>query len=248
MTPLIMIHGLLGPLEGVIPPPSSLGAKVYYARLPGYGAAQVQPPVDGITLDGQAQAVVSQLNEIGINKAWILGHSVGGAIAMRVAALAPERVAGVLSVEGNFTLNDAFWCRHIAESDLSSWREEHANLVAHPDAWLVRAGVAPTPASIAHARRILGYQSAETLYAVARAVVRDTAASGFLADIRQQLDAGLALHLIAGERSRAGWDVPPWVSRSAASFTSVPDAGHMLMLEKPHAFWAAIEAALACQH
>jgi pimeloyl-ACP methyl ester carboxylesterase len=239
-----MIHGLLGPLEDITSPPTEFGAEVHYARLPGYGSIHVQPPSGGITLDGQAQAVIEQLHQSGLQKVWVLGHSVGGAIAMRVASLAPELVEGLLSVEGNFTLNDAFWCRRIAQSDLESWRIEHTNLIAQPESWLVKAGIESTPTSIAQAQRILGYQSAETLHAVAQAVVRDTGDPTFLEDIRHQLNRGLAVHLIAGEKSVSDWDIPTWVRQTSASFNTVPQTGHMLMLEKPQAFWDAIKEAL----
>lgn len=41
------------------------------------------------------------------------------------------------------------------------------------------------------------------------------------------------VHLVAGERSAGGWDVPDWAKTAAASDTVVPGVGHMMMLEEP---------------
>ena len=43
------------------------------------------------------------------------------------------------------------------------------------------------------------------------------------------------VQLVAGARSRAGWDVPDWALKAAASYTEIPEAGHMVMLEAPDA-------------
>jgi pimeloyl-ACP methyl ester carboxylesterase len=246
MTNLMVIHGLLGPLEGLMsPPPPGLALQDRYARLPGHGSLRAMPPPEGLSLDGQAHAVIDQLRASAAGGAWLLGHSVGGAIALRAAALAPELVLGVVSVEGNFTLEDAFWSRRIAAMDFEAWREVHAAMVADPAAWMAATGLPQTRANRAAATAILQFQSAATLHQLARSVVADTGAPRYLADLRRCLDQGLSLHLLAGERSAAGWDVPPWVRKSAASSTVVPRTGHMLPLEDGEALWRAVAAAVA---
>jgi pimeloyl-ACP methyl ester carboxylesterase len=44
------------------------------------------------------------------------------------------------------------------------------------------------------------------------------------------------MHLLAGERSRAGWHVPESVLCRAASITMQSGVGHMMMLEAPEEF------------
>jgi pimeloyl-ACP methyl ester carboxylesterase len=52
--------------------------------------------------------------------------------------------------------------------------------------------------------------------------------------------SGLPVHLIAGERSRAGWGVPDDFARLAASFSIQPKVGHMMQLEEPEALLALV--------
>lgn len=246
MTNLMVIHGLLGPLDGLMaPPPPGLALDVRHAALPGHGGLRVMPPPEGLSLDGQARAVLDQMRTHGGGAAWLLGHSVGGAVALRVAALAPECVRGVISVEGNFTLEDAFWSRRIAAMDFEAWRDVHAAMVADPAAWMSATGLPQTRANRAAAATILHHQSAASLHQLARSVVVETGAPRYLADLRRALDEGLSLHLVAGERSAAGWDVPPWVRKAAASSVVVPRTGHMLPLEDSEALWRAAAQAIA---
>jgi hypothetical protein len=41
-------------------------------------------------------------------------------------------------------------------------------------------------------------------------------------------------------RSRAGWDVPDWALAEAASYSEIPDAGHVAMVDALEAFAAAL--------
>jgi pimeloyl-ACP methyl ester carboxylesterase len=67
-----------------------------YVDFPGYGVAQEQVPADGI--DGMAQAALDDAKGLGWEEFSVLGHSMGGLAALRVATLAPEQVRSVVSV------------------------------------------------------------------------------------------------------------------------------------------------------
>ena len=82
---------------------------------------------------------------------------------------------------------------------------------------------------------MLGYQPATTLRAMARAVIEFTGNPGYEPMLREVF-ARTPVHLVAGARSRAGWDVPDWALAEAASYTEIPDAGHMVMDDAPEAF------------
>ena len=234
-----MIHGLLGSIDYFAPAEHLAGIAVHTPDLQGYGTNRHADP-QTVSLAGQARHIAEFLRQQVDGAAWVLGHSVGGAVAMLVAAQAPDRVRGVISVEGNFTLNDAFWCRKIAALEPGDWQAEYQRMCGDEDAWLRASGIAPTPERAHWARRILDNQPATTVQAMARSVVNETGGHAYLASVRGLVDAGMPIFLLAGETSRAAWDVPAWVAAAAQRDIVLPDVGHMMMLESPQAFCAAV--------
>ncbi|WP_275761091.1 alpha/beta fold hydrolase [Ralstonia pseudosolanacearum] len=236
-TPLVMIHGLFGPLHGFGLAARLPGIAVHIPDLLGYGARPAEP---ALSLAAQAAEVVRILRQEVRQPCHLLGHSVGGAIAVLAAARAPELVKSIVGVEGNFTLDDAFMCRRIAPLDAREWAAELQRMQSDPLAWLAKGGIAPTPERLQMARCILHNQPAATLQAMARAVVRETAVPAYLETLRGLMSRGLPFHLLAGSRSAAAWHVPDWVRQHAQGSTELPDCGHMMMLEQPDLFCQAI--------
>ena len=79
---------------------------------------------------------------------------------------------------------------------------------------------------------------------MSRAIVEETRDPDFMQAVQAVVDVGLPIHLIAGERSAAAWDVPDFVRRAAHSYTEQPDAGHLMMLEAPDAFCRIVDECL----
>src|ERR1700712_5158374 len=102
MTPLVLIPGLLGSGGYYAPRQSIRDLDVRTPDLLGYGSKRTAE--QGVDLHGQADEIARILREEVGQPAWLLGHSVGGAVMMLAAERAPDRVRGVISVEGNFTL------------------------------------------------------------------------------------------------------------------------------------------------
>jgi pimeloyl-ACP methyl ester carboxylesterase len=198
-----------------------------------------------ITLASQTARVVEYLNEQVDEPCVLLGHSVGGAVAMLAAEAAPERVRGVINVEGNFTLAGAFWCRKIAGLPDKDWYAEHGRLVADPEGWLTNSDVAITPQRVEWARGALANQPRETIRAMARAVVAETGDVGYLRQIRSVVERGTPLFLLAGERSASGWDLPDWARAAARDYVVQKGVGHMMMLEQPDEFCRIVEDMVA---
>lgn len=241
---LLMVHGLLGPMDFFNPTARLPGAEVHAPDLPGY---RLQPPCSqgGMpTLKQHAEWVADYVRTRVGRPVCLLGHSVGGAIAMLAAGLLPGSVRMVINVEGNFTLNDAFWCRRIAAMPQEEWDAELRGLQADPQAWLDKGGIDASVQRLHWARDILHNQSAAVVRRMAQAVVRDTGESSYLDAVRQVVDSGTPVHLLAGERSCAGWDVPAWVRCAAHTSTVLTGVGHMMMLEAPGRFCNAVAALL----
>ena len=240
-SPLIMVHGLLGPLHMLNVDRHFRGREVLCPDLLGYSARPLPP---SLSLDAQAEEVARLIRGLG-RRCHLLGHSVGGAVVMWAAHKAPECVQSLITVEGNFTLDDAFMCRRIAPLPAKEWARQWQLTQQDAAAWLTQAGIAVTEDRLRMARIILGHQSAETVQAMARAVVHETANPRYLKIIHQVLDGGTPLHLLAGERSAKGWHVPPWVRAYAHSDRVMPGCGHMMMLEDPARFCEILSEILA---
>lgn len=244
VTPLVMIHGLLGSIDYFEPQSYLKDFEVHTPHLPGYGRRATNHGGSRISLTSQALWVLEYLSsEVG-RPAWLLGHSVGGAIAMLAAHLGPEQVRGVINVEGNFTLNDAFWCRKIAPLTDEAWAADYERMKSDPLAWLRGASVEVTVKRLGWAHEILHHQPASTVLAMARAVVEETSAPRYLEAVHEVVTRGTALHLLAGACSAPAWDVPAWVRSAARGVTELAGTGHLMMLESPRAFCEAVQCAL----
>lgn len=185
----------------------------------GYGSEARADPA-GLTIDAQVDYVRTAVERASYGgPVHVVGHSIGGVIGAVYAHRFPEQVASFVSVEGNFTLVDAFWSAQLATKTPDEVREA------------MRSNAA--------AAQALDFQPATTVRAMARAVIEFTGDPGYEGLLRDVF-ARTPVHLVAGGRSRAGWDVPGWALAAAATYTEVPDAGHMVMQEAPEAFGAVL--------
>jgi pyruvate dehydrogenase E2 component (dihydrolipoamide acetyltransferase) len=89
---VLLIHGFGGDLDNWLFNIDALAevATVYALDLPGHGQSvkRLAEP----TIAGLAQAVLAFMDKLGIEAAHLVGHSMGGAVAMHVARDAPQRV------------------------------------------------------------------------------------------------------------------------------------------------------------
>ncbi len=93
--PVVLIHGYadssyswqrnLGPLL-------SAGLRPVLVDLPGLGRSTAPPPSREMSLGNQAAAVIALLDGLGLERAHLVGHSMGGAIVLHLCLTRPERV------------------------------------------------------------------------------------------------------------------------------------------------------------
>ena len=97
-SPILMIHGFGADLSTWMFNQQALAESrpVYAIDLPGHGGSSKQV-ADG-SVAGLAKTVRDYMDAAGIEKAHLVGHSLGGAIAIEIAAAAPERVTALTLV------------------------------------------------------------------------------------------------------------------------------------------------------
>jgi 2-hydroxy-6-oxonona-2,4-dienedioate hydrolase len=100
--PLVLLHGSGPGVSGWANYGSNLSAfadrfRTLVLDLPGFGRSY--DPEENPTLHGP-EAVMALLDGIGIERAAIIGNSLGGGIAARVAATHPERVSRLVTLGG----------------------------------------------------------------------------------------------------------------------------------------------------
>jgi 2-hydroxy-6-oxonona-2,4-dienedioate hydrolase len=101
-TPLILLHGSGPGVTGWANFQGNLGLFAQHFRtfildMPGYGGSD---PVEGNPIQGAVDAVVRFMDAMGIEKANILGNSLGGMVGSFVAAYHPQRVIRFCTIGG----------------------------------------------------------------------------------------------------------------------------------------------------
>lgn len=136
MTPVVLLHGQPGSgadFDGVVAalPP---GTRALAPDRPGYGENPLPPG----GYRANARWVLSRLDAAGIDRAVLVGHSWAGGAAITAAALAPERVAGLVLVASVGPGSVVAWDHVLAAPVLG---EAAAVAVWQVSPWVVRRAV-----------------------------------------------------------------------------------------------------------
>lgn len=227
--PLILLHGAGGSYLHWPPRLRRMpGRPVYALELPGHG----RTPGPGLAKMSDFVALVrAWLDQAGIPRRVLAGHSLGGAIALSLALDEPERAAGLILVGSGARLR-------VAPDLLRLLRED----IAAAAAFITERSYAPAtpPDKLEHYGRALLRMDPETLHGAY------AACDGF--DVRGQLPALRVPALIVG--AAADRMTPPHLSREAhealagSALQILPDTGHMIPIERPADLTTAVSAFL----
>jgi pimeloyl-ACP methyl ester carboxylesterase len=242
-TPILLIHGLFGTLSEPAILDAFEDATVIAPHLLGYGSERDHGKFEP-TLEDQADHLAAYVGKHCKGPVDVVGHSVGGAVGVIFAGKYPDMARSLTSVEGNFTLKDAFWSSEISKKEISEIEDLVGGYKSDVAGWIEKSIPQPSPWALSVARKLLDEQPASTLRAQARAVVAATSRPEYLQTVARILDTGTPLHLIAGQRTRATWSVPDWVVARTSGVTEIAGTGHLMMLEDPKQFALAIRRKL----
>jgi pimeloyl-ACP methyl ester carboxylesterase len=113
---LLCLHGIQGSKESFqayADSPLRRAARLIRPDITGFGASL--PPADStFDLQRQAERIAVFLDELGIQRLFIYGHSLGGMLAILLLEQIPERIIGCICAEANLALDDCGESRRVA--------------------------------------------------------------------------------------------------------------------------------------
>ncbi|WP_435058634.1 alpha/beta fold hydrolase [Streptomyces sp. bgisy060] len=225
----VFLHGLgctgASDFAHVATHPALGGGRALLVDLLGYGLSD-RPRDFDYRMDSQAATVAAVLDHLGVPPVDLVGHSMGGAVAIRLAASRPDLVGRLVVAEPNLYAGGGEFSAPVAAQDEDAFvAEGFARMLAdteRPD-YAARLRLAD-PRAV--------HRSAVAL------VTGDVPASGKLL-----IDFAGPRSFLVGELSLPDADAEE-VAKHGIPVLEVPRAGHNLMLDNPDGFAGALARAL----
>lgn len=198
---------------------------------------------DDYTLEAYAQDLVILLKELNIKNAWLVGHSLGGSIALWAADRLPQKIQGVicLNAGGGIYLKEEFERFRSAGQRIVKNRPTWLTYVPLLD-WVFAYAMVAKPLSKAWGRqRLLDFIRADQQAALGSLLTSTTEEQvHLLPQIVTRLQQ--PVYFIAGAKDMV---MEPKYVHHLASFHSlfhsatgnviqIPNCGHLSMVEHPH--------------
>ena len=144
-TPLVYLHGLGSSRRDFEPAalaPELSTQRLIAVDLPGSGASRI-PRDLGLSIEDLVGVIESVLEAIDTKRFHLVGHSMGGLVALLVASRNPQSVATLVNVEGNLAPVDCrVFSRRVAELAATHEPEDLVELLASALAKSPRPGYA----------------------------------------------------------------------------------------------------------
>ena len=242
---LVFVHGWLLSRSYWTPLVEQLSAdyRCLTYDLRGFGESASLADGASYSLAAYAQDLEKLLDSLSLDRVWLVGHSLGGSIALWAAHLFPNRVKGVICVNagGGIYIDEAF----------EKFRAAGQQMVKFRPRWLVDLPLLPQVFSRMMVRRPLGTQwgkqRIQDFVRADRAAAERSLLASTTEDEVHQLPLVMGqlaqpIHFITASHDKI---MPPRYVRYLASFhpqfvagetvTELSDCGHMAMVEQPEA-------------
>jgi pimeloyl-ACP methyl ester carboxylesterase len=233
-----------GTFTRVITASALSGHRSVLVDLLGFGFSD-RPAEFGYTLEGHALVVAELLDHIGLRGCEVIGHSLGGSVAITLTTLRPDLVSNLVVAEANLDPGGGAFSRVIAA------QSEEEFVRAGSAAFLQRilAGAARGDESMTAFAGMLQVAASHAVYRSARALVE-----GIRPAMRARYnELPMPRAYIYGERSvpRDRASVmpdapdPKELEEHGIRVLVVPCAGHFMMFDNPAGFALALKEALS---
>lgn len=246
---LILLHGFTGSLETWAPFEAQFAAThtVVAVDMPGHGLSSAPSDPERYSLDRFADDLALVMDATGLERAVVLGYSMGGRAALRFALLHPERASGLVLESVSPGIADATRRKERIDSDikLADSIEQHG-IASFVDRW----------------ERLSLWDSQKNLPAGERQSLREQRLRNVPLGLANSLRGAGAGALPALDNRLAGISAPTLILAGEfdAAYTQhgavleraiphsrlsvIPRAGHAVHLEQPGTFAQAVVAFL----
>lgn len=205
------------------------------------------------SLAAYAKDLESLLDQLGLDQVWLLGHSLGGSIALWAAYLLPERVKGVVCINAGGGI--------YIENEFEKFRTAGQQMLKYRPSWLAQMPLLPRVFSRLMVKqslsldwgkqRIRDFIRASAQAAKGSLLESTTAAEVYLLpQVISQIDQ--PVHFITATEDTI---MPPRYVQYLASFhprfaqggtvSEIADCGHMAMLEQPESVAKIVRSVIA---
>jgi len=235
--PLVLLHGVGTDHRAFRPQSIRLARRLRVLAwdMPGYGCS---PPIDPVDWNGLADALARMLDGAGVDRAHILGHSIGGMVAQVFAVRHAARTRSLIlsATSPAFGRPDGEWQREFVRQRLAP----------------LETGKKMADLADATVESLMGPKAGAAARAYARTCVGEVPVAAFAAAIRLIVTfdgrADLAriacpTLLVAGSHdTNAPASMMEKMAQKipGARFAVLPECGHLANLEDPDAFDAAV--------
>jgi esterase len=240
--PLVILHGLLGSARNWTAIAKQLGEthRVFTLDLRNHGRS---PWAATASFDDMADDVAAFIGRHRLEPATVIGHSLGGKVAMRLALLRPELVERLVVVDVAPVAYEHSFANYIR----ALRRVDLAGLSRRADADGALQEAVPAPGIRSFLLQNLVQSDAGFGWRVNLAALEDNMAElmGFTA-APQQTYPGPTLFLAGGRSDYVGAEHRPLIEElfPAARHAVIADAGHWVHAERPAEFVANLRAFL----
>jgi 3-oxoadipate enol-lactonase len=235
---VIFLHGIGGDAQSWLPELEALSERCRAIAwdMPGYGDS---PALPRMTFPALAEILKDLLGKLGVERAHLVGHSIGGMVALEFAARFPSRIASLTlyATSPAFGKPDGDWQRDFLKARLAPLDQGKRMADLAPPIVKSLIGADPDPDGIARATAAMARVPEATYRAAMQCLVTF--------DRRDAL-AGITVPVLvlAGEKD----DNAPaaMMERMAAKipgarFQIILGAGHLAHFERQEAFHAALD-------
>lgn len=242
--PLVFLHGVGGDAESFRPQLEAFSSRYRCLawNMPGYGGA---PLIDLWNAGALALALQAALDDADIDRAHLVGHSLGGMVLQELALRAPERIGSMIL----FATSPSF-----GGPDSERRKRFLAERLAPLDAGIAMADLAPALVTTLVSTHADPQGVRQAVLCMARVPADSYRAAIHCLTSFDRRDALADLNrpalCLAGEVDRIA--PPAMMERMSAKmpnaqFAVIRRAGHLAQLEQPRAFNAILAAFLADQ-